>query len=172
MTVLCFASLKRPDDAGVEIDLAPRLQELRKRWFAAGTVDEREVVKAQLPEVLKPWQAKVGAQQKAMVAKIAAAGTDPAALPSGKQLEDAIGASKRLGQRLEALKAKSGGPLKKWQRVQVDRLVAEASKLLGETGETPADACCLLHRRCIERPQRGPCLGGRSGWAGRESLLG
>lgn len=132
------ASLKGTDDAGAQIDLAPRLQELRQKWFAAITPAEQQAVTAELPVVLKPWLTKIGAQQKAMTDKITAAGLDPGALPSDKKLEIAVNAAQGLKRRVTALRAKLGATLKKGQRRQVDKLIVEARKLLDEIGEAPA----------------------------------
>jgi Domain of unknown function (DUF4157) len=166
------ASLKTKDAAGAEVDQALRLQELRTKWFkakekvAAAKVKERkakkredkEVAKAEtveaeaeqkaiqdeLKDVLKPWIEKVAAQKTAMEAKIAAAGLDPAKLPTGAKLEPAIKAADSLGKRIEALTGKLGSELKKGQRAQVDALVLQAKKLLEDTSVPPADDAAAI----------------------------
>lgn len=160
------ASLKAKDAAGAEVDLAPKLQELRQNWFAAkekvaaARLNERKAKKAdkdkakeetkaaeaeqqavqdELQVVLKPWLDKVGAQKTAMETKIKAVGLDPGALPTGKKLETAVAAAQLLDKRMATLAGKLGAELKKGQRAQVDRLIAEARKLLDESGAAPAD---------------------------------
>ena len=65
-------SLKGKDAAGAEVDFAPKLKELRAKWFAAKTKDEKDKILAELPVVLKPWLDKVDAQKKDMETKIRA----------------------------------------------------------------------------------------------------
>jgi hypothetical protein len=166
------ASLKTKDAAGAEVDQAPRLQELRTKWFkakekvAAAKVKERkakkredkEVAKAEaveaeaeqkaiqdeLKDVLKPWIEKVAAQKTAMEAKIAAAGLDSTKLPTGAKLEPAIKAADSLGKRIKKLTGKLGPDLKKGQRAQVDLLVRQAKKLLEDTSTPPADDAAAI----------------------------
>lgn len=129
------ASLKSKDAAGAEIDLAPELMKLRDEWFAAKKED-RPAILAKLPAVIKPWLDKVDAQQKAMEAKITAAGLDPAKLPGGDALDQATDSYKKLATRIKALQDKLGTPLKRGQRTQIDQFITQARKLLTQP-ETP-----------------------------------
>lgn len=136
-------SLKTKDDAGAEMDLKPKLLELRKKWFAAKTKPEREAVLAELPTVLKPWLDLVDAQKTGMETKIRAVKLDPAALPTGKDLDTASDAAAGLDTRMEATRKKLATPLKKGDRPAIDKLLAEARKMTGDpapTGELDDDA--------------------------------
>jgi hypothetical protein len=165
------ASLKTKDAAGAEVDQAPRLQELRTKWFEAkekvaaaktrerkAKKEDKEAAKAEtvaaeaaqkaiqdeLQVVLKPWIQKVAAQKTAMEAKITAVGLDPAKLPTGAKLEPTIKAADSLGKRIEALTGKLGPELKKGQRAQVDLLLGQAKKLLEDTAAPPADDAAAI----------------------------
>ena len=136
-------SLKTKDDAGAEVDLKPKLLELRKKWFAAKTKPEREAVLAELPTVLKPWLDLVDAQKTGMETKIRAVKLDPAALPTGKDLDTASDAAANLDTRMEATHKKLATPLKKGDRPAIDKLLAEARKMTGDpapAGELDDDA--------------------------------
>jgi hypothetical protein len=160
-------SLQTKADDGATVDQAPKLQELRQKWFATKarvkeaknkekkarkkedkekareeTVKieaELETIKTELLVVIKPWLDKVTAQKTGMEAKITAVGLDPSNLPSAKKLDSAITAAQSLGKRMEALRSKLGAELKKGQRSQVDKLITEGRKLLEESGANPAD---------------------------------
>jgi hypothetical protein len=132
-------SLKTKDAAGADVDLAPKLAELRTKWFAAKTKDEKDKILAELPTVLKPWLDKVDAQKTAMETKIKAAGLDPAALPTADKLDAADKAQAQLEARITSQRPKLGDPLKKGQRAAVDALIKEARTLTGDTAADPAD---------------------------------
>jgi hypothetical protein len=132
-------SLKGKDASGAEVDLAPKLLELRTKWFAAKTQPEKDAILAELPTVLKPWLDKVDAQKTAMETKIRAVGLDPATLPTGKDLETATTAADGLEARIGGQRPKLADPLKKGQRATVDALIKEARKLTGDAGKEPED---------------------------------
>ncbi|HEX6904129.1 MAG TPA: hypothetical protein VF789_30745 [Thermoanaerobaculia bacterium] len=133
------ASLKTTGEKGDELDLAPRLQELRQNWHAAKADADRQAILAELPAILKPWLDKVAAEKTAVTTKITAAGLTPDQLPTAKPLDQAAAAAKNLSGRIATLRGKLGATLMKGQRAQVDKLVAEARKLLAEAGEAPAN---------------------------------
>ena len=135
------ASLKTKNAAGAEVDWAPRLQELRTKWFSeAKTEADQKKIQDELQVVLKPWIEKVAAQKTAMEAKIAAVGLDPAKLPTGAKLEAAI----KLPQQIKALTGKPGRKLKKGERAQVDLLMGQAKELLEDTAAPPADDAAAI----------------------------
>ena len=152
------ASLKSTDAAGVETDLAPKLQDLRQEWFAAKTENERQLILAQLPTVLKPWLDKVAQQKKAMEDKITAAGLDPAKLPTAKPLDVEVNTAQTLVTQIATLTSRLRATVTKPQRTQMNKLIAAARKLLTEAGEAPAsdaDAAGELQRLAglVERRQ-------------------
>jgi hypothetical protein len=169
------ASLKGKDAAGADVDFAPKLQELRTKWFAAGkNKTEQDKVLAELPIVLKPWLDKVGAQKTAMETKIRAAGLDPATLPTGDDLVKAAQAADGLKGRVDRTRKALGTPLKKGERASVDKLIAEARKLTGDTTE-PADKADEAAVKELERlgalvDKRDTALGQKK-WLDRVNAL-
>jgi len=135
-------SLITTSDEKEVVDLAPKLQELREKWFAAigaRNAEEKQAVLAELPKVIKPWLDKVEAQRKATEKKITDVGLNPADLPSDKKLTAAVTAAERLAKRMQTLQGNLGATPKKGQRTQVDKLIAEARKLLAEAAQPLAE---------------------------------
>lgn len=135
-------SLSTTNDEKEVVDLAPKLQELRKRWAAANkakNAEEKQAVLTELPKVIKPWLDKVEAQREATEKRITEAGLTPADLPSDKKLTAAVTAAERLAKRMQTLQGNLGATPKKGQRAQVDKLIAEARKLLAEAAQPVAD---------------------------------
>ncbi|MBM0744539.1 DUF4157 domain-containing protein [Phormidium sp. CLA17] len=136
------ASLTTTNDKKEVVDLAPKLQELREKWFAAIAAkneEEKQAVLAELLKVIKPWLDKVETQRKTTEKKITDVGLNPADLPSDKKLTAAITAVQGLAKRMQTLQDKLGATLKKGQGTQVDKLIAEARKLLAEAVHPLAD---------------------------------
>lgn len=138
------ASLRTSDkdtsEAGlfsVEVDLAPKLEELRRKWIRLSNAPisfDKQALLAELATVIKSWLDKVAAEKAAMEAKIKAAGLDLAKLPSGDQLKALAVATQDSAKAMKTLLEKLGAHLKRGQRAQVDKLVAKAGALL-EVGQ-------------------------------------
>lgn len=153
------ASLKSTEASGAEVNLAPKLQELRQKWFEAKTDADKKAVLSKLPGVLMPWLDKVAAEKIKMEKKITsetvdmekkmrAAGLDPEKLPTGKKLQVKIGEARQLAKRIRQLRDRLGTELKKGQRKEVDKLTIKAREFLNETGEVPAnDAAAIKELR-------------------------
>lgn len=138
------SSLKSTDAAGTEVDLAPKVQELRQQWFAAKTDAERQTILSQLPTVLKPWLDKIAAQKSAMETKIKAAGLEPSLLPTADALTGAVKSASRLIQQIDALQKQIKTRLSKRQRNQVDKNIDRARTLLGEKSTPLTDDAAAM----------------------------
>lgn len=166
-------SLKTTDTSGTTVDLAPKLQELRQKWFAAKTEEERAAVIADLPEVLKPWIDKVKAQITSMESKIRTAGYEPAQLPASKALTAATVATRRLSLKMNRLNRRLGDKLNRRQRIRLAKLILSARTMLGKTGSEPtSDAEVVAEfRRLLALIEQRKSVLGQKKWLDRVNAL-
>jgi hypothetical protein len=168
-----FRSSLQVTEKGVLTDYGPKLIELREKWRAAATETERQAVMTQLPAVIKPWTDAVAGQETSMRKKIKDAGFDIDKLPTGKALNTASSAASKLDSRVEGLIKGLASPLKKGQRASIDKLLAEARKMLVESAKPLADdkaAVEELKRLAAMVKARSAALGQKM-WLARMTAL-
>jgi hypothetical protein len=193
-------SLKSKDAAGAETDNAPKLQELRAKWFAAkskvadlkrkersakkadkeaaklATAEaekEQKAVHDELQTVLQPWKDKIAAQKTAMETAITGAGLDASTLPTGAALEKNLKAAASLATRMQQLDSKLKDSLSKSQRTQVLALITQAAKQLEETVAAPADDAAIVteFRRLLASVETRQMALGKKKWLDRVTRL-
>ena len=139
------------DAAATTVDMAPRLQELREKWFGEKDPAQRQQILADLKPVIQPWLDKVAAEQKRMQKKIEAAGLDAQELVADSTAASRQKSMEQLFKHIKGVTGKLKTELKKGQRAGVDKAIAEARKALGEEGAAPADdAAAVAELRRLE----------------------